>query len=114
MKKQSEILELDHLRVISTGTDGGCGEIFLQGLRKEPLTVVWSFGGGWEHVSVSYRKRCPTWEEMCRVKDMFFNPEEVAVQYHPRHSEYVNRHPYCLHLWRKRWEDFETPPTILV
>lgn len=114
MKKQSEILELDHLRVISTGTDGGCGEIFLQGLRKEPLTVVWSFGDGWEHVFVSYRKRFPTWEEMCRVKDMFFNPEEVAVQYHPRHSEYVNRHPYCLHLWRKRGEDFETPPTILV
>jgi hypothetical protein len=51
---------------------------------------------------------------MCRVKDMFFEPEEVVVQYHPRHSEYVNRHPYCLHLWRKRGEDFETPPMMFV
>ena len=75
MKKQSEILKLDHLIVIKSSFDGGGGEIFLNGLRKEPLTVVWSFGGGWEHVSVSYRKRCPTWEEMCRVKDMFFEPE---------------------------------------
>lgn len=114
MKKQSEILKLDHLSVTKSGFDGGCGEIFLYGLRKEPLTVVWSFGGGWEHVSVSYRKRCPTWEEMCRVKDMFFGPEEVVVQYHPRHSEYVNHHPYCLHLWRMRGEDFETPPMMFV
>ena len=114
MKKQSEIIELDRLRVISTGADGGCGEIYLNGLRNEPLTVVWSFGGGWEHVSVSYRRRCPTWDEMCRVKEMFFNPEEVAVQYHPRESEYVNRHPYCLHIWRKCGEDFETPPMAFV
>jgi hypothetical protein len=108
MKKQSEILKLDHLSVIKSSYDGGYG------LHKEPLTVVWSVGGGWEHVSVSYRKQCPTWEEMCRVKDMFFEPEEVVVQYHPRHSEYVNRHPYCLHLWRKRGEDFETPPMMFV
>ena len=86
MKTQDEIKKLDHLSVESTSYDGGCGKIYLNGLRNEPLIVVWSFGGGWEHVSVSYRKRCPTWEEMCRVKEMFFNPEEVAVQYHPRSS----------------------------
>ena len=51
---------------------------------------------------------------MCRVKDMFFHPEEVAVQYHPKESEYVNRHPYCLHIWRKCGEDFETPPMAFV
>lgn len=114
MKKQNEIVRLDHLCVEQTGSDGGCGRIYLNGLRNEPLVVVWSFGGGWEHVSVSYRKRCPNWDEMCRVKDMFFYPEEVAVQYHPRQSEYVNTHPYCLHIWRKRGEDFETPPMMFV
>lgn len=114
MKKQSEIIRLDRLRVIGTGVDGGCGEIYLNGLKNEPLTVVWSFGGGWEHVSVSYRRRCPTWDEMCRVKDMFFHPEEVAVQFHPRESEYVNIDPHCLHIWRKCGEDFETPPMAFV
>ena len=78
------------------------------------MAVVWSFGGGWEHISASYSNRCPTWDEMCKLKDMFFEPEEVVVQYHPKQSQYVNIHPYCLHLWRKSGEDFETPPTMYV
>lgn len=114
MKSQSEILAIDRLLVERKGADGGCGRIFLNGLRSEPVTVVWSFGMGWEHVSCSYFRRCPTWEEMCKIKDLFFYPEEVAVQYHPRHSEYKNLHPYCLHIWRKCGEDFETPPVSLV
>lgn len=114
MKPQAEITENDRLNVIQTGYDGGCGELYLNGIKAEPMMVVWSWGEGWEHVSCSYRKRVPTWEEMCKVKDIFFEPEEVAVQYHPRHSEYVNIHPNCLHLWRKCGEDFETPKMYLV
>lgn len=114
MKTQSEITSIDRLNVIKTGYDGGCGDLYLNGSKAEPLTVVWSFSGGWEHISCSYRKRCPTWEEMCKVKELFFYPEEVAVQYHPRKSEYVNIHPYCLHIWRKCGEDFETPPKVFV
>ena len=40
--------------------------------------------------------------------------EECVVQYHPPKSEYVNFHPYCLHLWRKVGENFETPPKHFV
>lgn len=36
--------------------------------------------------------------------------EECVVQFHPPRSEYVNRHPYCLHLWKKIGEEYETPP----
>lgn len=61
-----------------------------------------AMAGGWEHVSVSpcNRKRAtpPTWAEMCEIKHMFFEDEEAVVQYHPPKSEYVNNHPYCLHL----------------
>src|SRR5690349_6482303 len=34
-----------------------------------------SGGEGWEHVSISIpsEDRCPTWEEMCFVKDLFWN-----------------------------------------
>lgn len=109
MKTQEEIKAIERLKVIQTGIDGGCGEIYFTA-QREPMTVVWSFGGGWEHVSVSYHRRTPTWDEMCKVKEMFWNDEETVVQYHPKKSEYVNLHPHCLHLWRKCGEDFEQPP----
>lgn len=74
-----------------------------------------SDGGGWEHVSVSLdRKRCPDWEEMCMVKDLFWDEEDCVVQFHPPKSEYVSFHPYCLHLWRMSGENFKTPPSIFV
>jgi hypothetical protein len=68
----------------------------------------------WEHVSVSKKNRCPTWEEMCFVKDLFWGPECCVIQYHPPKSVYVSNHPFCLHLWRKVGSEFETPPTWMV
>jgi len=59
-------------------------------------------GEKWEHVSVTPRnqKRCPTWEEMSAIKDMFFESEEEVVEYHPKSSQYANLHEFCLHLWK--------------
>lgn len=68
----------------------------------------------WEHVSVSFKDRCPTWTEMCQVKNLFFNPHEVVVQYHPDEREYVDCHPHCLHLWKPIGVLFPTPPPIAV
>ena len=79
-------------------------------LLERSHEIVASWGGGWEHVSVSLARRCPTWEEMCMIKDIFWGEEECVVEYHPPRSQYVNRHPYCLHLWKKIGEEFETPP----
>lgn len=70
--------------------------------------------GQWEHVSVSLPNRTPTWAEMCFVKDMFFDKNEVVIQYHPAEKDYVNYHPYCLHLWRPKNVEIPTPPSILV
>ncbi len=62
---------------------------------------------GWEHVSVTINPchknatRCPTWEEMCFIKDQFWNDEEEVIQIHPKKSDYVNAYEFCLHLWRK-------------
>lgn len=69
---------------------------------------------GWEHVSVSLRDRCPTWEEMCKVKDLFWQEEEVVIQIHPAKSKHVNNHPFCLHLWRKPTATLDLPPPHLV
>lgn len=54
---------------------------------------------GWEHVSVSLPNREPKWGDMCYIKDLFFHDEEACLQFHPKHSEYINISPYCLHLW---------------
>ena len=77
--------------------------------------------GGWEHASVHLRhkrnleiplKRTPTWEEMCYVKHLFWDPEEPVIQFHPPQSSYVNIHPYVLHLWYH--PNQLTPPIALV
>ena len=71
-------------------------------------------GANWEHVSVSTAQRAPRWDEMCWVKDRFWEPEDTVVQYHPPKSLYVNCHPYTLHLWRHRVLPFMAPPTFLI
>lgn len=71
----------------------------------------------WQHVSVSFgpnAKATPSWELMCRIKDLFWEAEDVVVQFHPRASEYVNFHAHCLHLWRSLDEKQPTPPSIYV
>src|SRR5262245_51929858 len=55
---------------------------------------------GWEHVSVSLQLRTPTWDEMCYVKDLFWMEDEAVVQFHPPRANYVNHHPFTLHLWK--------------
>jgi len=80
----------------------------------ERCMIIFSDGGGWDHVSVSLKTRCPTWEEMCHVRDIFFMPEEYAVQYHPPKSLYRNIHPFCLHLWRPHGEQVPMPPIIMI
>jgi len=80
------------------------------------LTIMFSNGDGWEHVSVSTRGRCPNWDEMVFVKNLFWDPDDVVMQLHPAASEYVNCHPFCLHLWRPTTPgvSIPTPPRLLV
>lgn len=72
----------------------------------------------WDHVSVhAYRReqsRTPTWKEMNYVKDLFWDPDDVVMQLHPRKRDYVNTHPHTLHLWRPRHTPIPTPPTDYV
>lgn len=70
----------------------------------------------WEHVSVSIvkGKRCPTWEEMCRIKSIFWDEDDCVLQYHPPKSDYVNYAEYVLHLWRPMGTDVPRPPSIMV
>jgi len=99
------------------GTSSFSGNNGLFEFKEGPIwyRCVVSDGGGWEHVSVSLSvKRTPDWEEMCMIKRMFWDPEDCVVQFHPPEADYVNIHPYVLHLWRKSGVNFETPPRIFV
>lgn len=82
--------------------------------HEHALKVIASDGDGWDHVSVSLPNRCPWWSEMCLIKSLFFNDEEMVIQIHPKKSEYVNHHPYCLHMWRWQMEGQPMPPSNLV
>lgn len=72
----------------------------------------------WEHVSVTVHNRgkivMPTWEQMCKIKDMFWGEDDTVVQYHPAKKDYVNRHPKCLHLWKPVGKEFLKPPKEFV
>lgn len=66
-------------------------------------SVIWSYNEeGWEHVSVSPKKRfrIPSWLDMCTLKEVFWEDEEEAYQIHPKRSQYVNCAENCLHLWK--------------
>ncbi len=92
----------------------GLNGFFVVPFNREILRMVVSDQEGWEHVSVSLRHRCPTWEEMCFAKKLFWGEDETVVQYHPKKSEYVNCHPFCLHLWKQTGVEWAIPPKAMV
>ena len=78
------------------------------------LLVVATSGGGWDHVSVSMKDRCPTWGEMEQVAKLFFGDWETAMQLHVPRSDHVNCHPFCLHWWRPQDVNIPRPPAEMV
>lgn len=77
-------------------------------IKGQAYLCLISNGMGWEHVSVSiYNTKgkngmniMPSWDDMCYIKDTFWEKSECVVQYHPPEEMYVDNHKYCLHLWR--------------
>ncbi len=120
MRKTVPVL-LEHGRLrdgqMSSPTGEMWGMFMLTGPFGQNLKVISSGSDsefGWEHVSVSLDRRPPIWEEMCFIKDLFWDEEEVVMQLHPPKSMYINNHPNCLHLWRPLKMTIPIPPMILV
>jgi hypothetical protein len=114
---QSRTLDLS--RFVSDESYGNNGAFFIPRMGKQYghyFFAMISNGEGWEHVSVTIptEKRTPTWEEMCYIKNLFWDETEAVVQFHPPKSDYVNNHPYCLHLWKPVSVMFPLPDPILV
>ena len=56
-------------------------------------------GGVWIHCSLSRKSRLPSWDDMKRVKDAFFGEDSEAFHVLPKKDDYINLHPFCMHLW---------------
>ena len=95
------------------------GAFWIPGPCGMDLKVIASSGSAheeipWEHVSVSLKNRCPNWQEMCFIKDLFWAPDEVVMQLHVAAQNHINVHNFCLHLWRPLKADIPLPPRIAV
>lgn len=88
------------IRITSATVNYGEGEITIGNWTG---SVLWGNNeNGWEHVSVCPYDHSitPSWDDMCRIKDIFWEDEEAVIQVHPPKSKYVNKMPNCLHLRR--------------
>lgn len=110
--------------VLASDASYGAGGAFRIPYRGDVLHVIahdgsrWSDqglpGDPWEHVSVSLVSRCPTWEEMDFVRQLFWGDDETVLQLHVPRAQHVNFHPYCLHLWRPIGVEIPLPPSVTV
>jgi hypothetical protein len=124
MKKISEVNmknlylnEINKYRINFRGHLGNekCG-FFIIPYKNNCYKNIISSYNNWEHLSTSIVdvNRTPTWDEMCYFKDFFFNEEECLIQYHPAKKDYVNTHPYVLHMWKPIDEEIKMPPKYMV
>lgn len=104
---EAQRLAIYRSEVIDSGDDG-------LALRMDGLCIIASWGGGWDHVSVSMRDRTPTWDQMQQVRRACFRDDEWVVQYSPPPSAHINIHPNCLHMWRPQAEQMPVPPSWMV
>jgi len=94
----------------SYGVNWGWFTIIRLGARLRVMSSGVGEDYGWEHVSVSLYNRCPTWDEMAFIKNLFWREDETVIQFHPKKSRYKNEMPFCLHLWRRIGQEYELPP----
>lgn len=113
MRYIDEIIKNPRIAATERTFDGFSGTIAMPTWRG---SIVCSFGGGWEHVSIApYLSRVmPTWDDMCLLKDIVWNEDEAVIQVHPAKKDYVDNKHNCLHLWRCTYMDMVLPPSCFV
>lgn len=115
-KTPCKILERYRVRKGALASDEsyGMNGFFVIPYKTKLIKVMSSDQQGWDHVSVSLEHRIPTWDEMCYIKNLFFDPDETVIQFHPAFKDYINVHPYVLHMWRKHGFEYPMPPKEMI
>jgi hypothetical protein len=114
MKTIEEIRKTSNLFIEAEAENDGIGGKYYDKYSGKYLNFIFSHQLGWEHLSVSMPGKTPTWDQMCVMKDIFWNEDEACVEYHPKKEDYVNNHQHCLHIWKPTNETLPLPPSILV
>ena len=115
MKKLEEIKQITNLKIIQEAEDGFLA-IWTNPIDRKQYSIILSWGGGWEHLSVNpiSQNKTPSWDFMCQLKEMFFRDDEACVEYHPARKDYISQLDHCLHIWKPLREKLPVPPSIFV
>ncbi len=117
MRTEEEILNNPKLKVISVMREGEALRIngnFYDPVSQKKYYCIFTSSLGWEHASVSTPNKTPSWEIMCRIKDIFWSGDECCIEYHPKEEDYVNMHEHCLHIWKPIGIEIPMPPSIMI
>lgn len=106
-----EIKKTAGVVVLDEGKNRLCGWLYSRHRKRMFFIATWN--DNWEQVSVSRLRKCPTWDELCETKEIFWNNEECVVQYLP-YIMYEHKYKHCLHLFRPVGVEIPIPPKILI
>ena len=72
---------------------------------RNTILVLESQDADRHHISLSHKKRLPTWDEVKIVREKLCDNTKFYVMVLPPSKYYVNLHEYCFHLWEVKSED---------
>lgn len=75
----------------------GIGDLYTIG--KTGITIIHSINNGKNHISLSYKNKLPSYEEMKAARYQICPHVKYMAQIFPPKEEFVNIHNYCLQLW---------------
>ena len=91
MRNLEEIKKTMGMKIKAEKNNGFGGSIFPIEYKKgkakivqdydKVLNFMFSWACGFEHLSVSTTVKTPDWEQMCKMKDIFWKEDEVKIQH---------------------------------
>lgn len=73
------------------------GNIYTFG--KSGIIILHSIDNGKNHISLSYKNKLPSYEEIKEARYQLCPNIKYMAQIFPPKEEFINAHEYCLHLW---------------
>lgn len=67
--------------------------------------VIVSKDGGLWHLSMSYPGKIPSYEQLKSARYKYLPDDILVAQLFPPSKDFVNLHPYVLHLWQLKPEE---------
>jgi hypothetical protein len=96
------VIDGDNSTTIHNGNNG-LFKLYLRGNRTNlgsMLYITATEKDSWECVEVYTPVRYPIWEELCLVRNLFWDRNDLVIQYYPREKDCSNFKKYSVCLWR--------------